>query len=230
MKPNERCMRDCAAPSRDELDEIFSITTRKETGSLDQLLADEQPALLLKIPIALNDRAVKTRCRLISAVERIICLMVRRSVAVIVYPLLLAAVAADTAAQKTPEKLDANAKTCAALHAGIRAQIIPPYTETPSVMLSFLLLNDSETPVDVDAGSWKIVVNGGELNDSGYIFGNGPHPIGGFRVLNPGESYEFAAQLPIVKYFLPNGQYRVSWKGAAFQSPTITVTITPDSH
>jgi hypothetical protein len=83
--------------------------------------------------------------------------MLRRSVAAIVYPLLLAAVSvAQTAAQKTSENRGVVSKTSAGLHAGIRAQIIPPYTENPSMMLTFLLLNDSETPVDVEAGSWRI--------------------------------------------------------------------------
>ncbi|MGC2248784.1 MAG: hypothetical protein WA609_19430 [Terriglobales bacterium] len=157
--------------------------------------------------------------------------MIRRSMAAIVYPLLLAAVSvAQTAEQKTPENGGVALKTCTGLHAGIRAQMIPPYTETPSVMLTFLLLNDSETPVDVEASSWRILVNGSELNDSGMIFGNGPGPKGGYHVLKPGKTYEFGKALPITKYFLPNGQYKVSWKGSAFQSPTITVTITPASH
>jgi hypothetical protein len=169
--------------------------------------------------------------RLLSTLESIICLMVRRSVATIICPLFLAAVVvAQTATQKTPSKWDALARNCPGLHAGIRAQIIPPYTETPSVMLTFVLLNDSETPLDVEAGSWRIVINGSELNDSGMIFGNGPGPVGGYKVLKPGGIYEFGKTLPIAEYFLPNGQYKVSWKGAAFQSPTITVTITPASH
>jgi hypothetical protein len=150
--------------------------------------------------------------------------MVRRSIAFIVYPPLLAAlVLMETAAQKPPEKAPG-------LHAGIRAQIIPPYTDTPSVMLLFVLLNDSEKPLDVEAGSWRLVRNGKELNDSGMLFGNGPMPVGGYRILKPGESYEFGKALPIAEYFPSNGQYKVSWKGAAFQSPTITVTITPASH
>jgi hypothetical protein len=134
------------------------------------------------------------------------------------------------AAQKTDENGGSLSKSCRGLHAGIRAQIIPPYTETPSVMLSFVLLNDSETAVDVEAGSWKIIVNGSELKDSGMLLGNGPMPEGGYRVLKPGETYEFGKALSIAQYFLPNGQYRVSWKGVAFQSPTIVVTITPASH
>ena len=157
--------------------------------------------------------------------------MVHRSMAVILYSLLLAAVVVtETTAQKPPEKGGAFAKTCPGLHAGIRAQIIPPSTDTPSVMLLFVLMNDSETPLDVEAGSWRIVLNGKELNDSGNLFGNGPMPVGGYRVLKPGEFYEFGKALPIAEYFLPNGQYQVSWKGAAFQSPTIAVTITPASH
>jgi len=84
--------------------------------------------------------------------------MVRRSVAAIVYPLLLAAVlVTQTSEQNPPEKGSVFAKTCAGLHADIRAQIMPPNTETPSVILTFLLLNDSETPLDVEAGSWRIV-------------------------------------------------------------------------
>jgi uncharacterized protein affecting Mg2+/Co2+ transport len=157
--------------------------------------------------------------------------MICRSVATIVCPLLLAAVmVVQTTAQKTPESASERAKSCPGLHAGIRAQLMSPYIETPAVMLSFVLLNDSETPVDVEVRSWRIVVNGKDLNDSGMIFGNGPGPVGGYRVLNPGESYEFGKALPIAENFLPNGQYKLSWKGAAFQSPTIAVTITPASH
>ena len=155
--------------------------------------------------------------------------MVPRRVARIVCPVLLAAVvAAQTATQRTPSKGDA--VNCHGLHAGIRAQIIPPYTETPRVMFTFVLLNDSDTPLNVESGSWRIVINGSELNNSGMIFGNGPEPVGGYKVLKPGETYEFGKALPIAEYFLPNGQYKVSWKGAAFQSPSVTVTLTPTSH
>jgi hypothetical protein len=150
-------------------------------------------------------------------VARIVCLV-----------LLTAVVTAQTATQKTPSKGDT--LNCPGLHAGIRSQIMPPYTETPSVMLSFVLLNDSDASVDVEAGSWRIVVDGTDLKDSGMIFGNGPMPEGGYRILKPGESYEFGKALPIVKYFLPNGQHKVSWKGTGFESSTISVPITPASH
>ena len=41
---------------------------------------------------------------------------------------------------------------------------------------AFLLVNDSGSSLDVAANSCKIVVNGAELADSGWIFGNGPMP------------------------------------------------------
>jgi len=147
-------------------------------------------------------------------------------VAVFMFSLALAI----SAAQNAPASKRSFSKSCHGLHAGIRAQIMPPATETPSVMLSFILLNDSDAPVDVKPGSWKIVVDGTQLKDSGHIFGNGPMPEGGYRILMPGESYEFGSALPIVQYFLPNGQHKVSWRGTGFESPTISVTITPASH
>jgi hypothetical protein len=84
--------------------------------------------------------------------------MICRSVATIVCPLLLAAVmVVQTTAQKTPESASERAKSCPGLHAGISAQLMSLYIETPAVMLSFVLLNDSETPVDVEVRSWRIV-------------------------------------------------------------------------
>ncbi len=133
-------------------------------------------------------------------------------------------------AQKAPAKKTTSSKSCRGLHAGIRAQVMGPNIETPNVALSFTLLNDSDASIDVKAGSWKIVVDGTELKDSDYLLGNGPHPVGGYRVLNPGESYEFGIALPIVQYFLPNGEHNVSWRGAGFESSTIGVAITPASH
>src|SRR3954468_22024758 len=66
---------------------------------------------------------------------------------------------------------------CAGLHGGITAQLVqlkPGYTEPAHVQLTFLLINDSDSPLDVAAASWKVVVDGVELADSNWIFGNGP--------------------------------------------------------
>ena len=159
--------------------------------------------------------------------------MCRWTLAAIVYPLLLAAILlAQTATQKTHGNTDALAKHRPGLHAGITAQILPTYfAETPRVQLNLMLLNDSEKPLDVETGSWRIVVNGSELDDmdTQQIFGNGLTPQGTWPVLKPGEAYQSSKALSIEKFF-PNGQNKVSWRGAAFQSPTITVTIPPASH
>ena len=123
-----------------------------------------------------------------------------------------------------------SAQNCGGLHAAIRGELVrrdPPYTEPPFVMLSFILLNDSEKPINTIEEGWTIVIDGKELEDSGYIFGNGPGPVGGWGVLNPGESYQFGKGLPFSRYFPKEREYRVFWKGKGFRSSTITVRVTP---
>jgi hypothetical protein len=129
-----------------------------------------------------------------------------------------------TAAQQRTEK------SCGGLHAAIRGELVrrdAPYTQPPFVMLTFILLNDSEVPVNAVAGGWQIVIDGKELKDSGFIFGNGPGPVGGYGILKPGESYELGKGLELSRYFPEEREYRVSWKAKGFQSSTITVTVTP---
>lgn len=129
--------------------------------------------------------------------------MVRRTVTALVSLLLFSAMLVPgTAAQKSLGQLGTPSKICSGLHAGIRAQIIPPYTETPSVMLSFVLLNDSDAPIDVEAGSWSIVIDGSELKNSGDIFGKWtdarrrlPHPKAG-PVIRIGEVASNRGVLP----------------------------------
>lgn len=121
-------------------------------------------------------------------------------------------------------------QSCGGLHAAIRGELVrrdAPYTEPPFVMLSFILLNDSEQPIDAAAEDWRIVIDGKELADSGYIFGNGPGPVGGWGVLNPGESYQFGKALPVGEYFPVEREYRVFWRSKGFRSSTITVRVTP---
>ncbi len=121
-------------------------------------------------------------------------------------------------------------QSCVGLHAGIRAELVrrdPNYSRPAFVMVSFILLNDGETPMNSTKGGWQIVIDGKELSDSGYIFGNGFQPDGGWGVLKPGESYEFGKELEISRYFLTLGEHTVSWKGQLFQSSTIKVKITP---
>jgi len=92
-------------------------------------------------------------------------------------------------------------------------------------MVSFHLLNDSEITQDTAPASWQIVIDGKELKDSGWIFGNGPGPAGGYGQLAAGATFDFGKALPIAKYFPETQEHRIRWKGQYFQSPTVTVTI-----
>ena len=118
---------------------------------------------------------------------------------------------------------------CTGLHAGITAQLTQGYSE-PSVKVAFLLLNDSETAQSTAPETWTIVIDGKELSDSGFILGNGPGPTGGYRTLAAGSTFDFGKALPIAKYFPETKEYRVSWKGGSFQSPTVVVRIPASKH
>lgn len=121
-------------------------------------------------------------------------------------------------------------QSCSGLHAGIRAELVrsDPNDSRPAfVMVSFILLNDGEVPINSTKGGWQIVIDGKELSDSGFIFGNGPQPDGGWGILNPGESYVFGKELEISKYFPKLGEHTLSWKGQLFQSSTIKINVTP---
>jgi len=117
---------------------------------------------------------------------------------------------------------------CAGLHAGITAQLVPlkaGYSDPEHVLLAFLIVNDSDSVRNVAAGSWKLIINGAELPDSGMIFGNGPGPVGGWNELNPGENYQFGKGLPVSTYFKKPGEYRISWRAQGFQSSTVSIRI-----
>lgn len=119
-------------------------------------------------------------------------------------------------------------QSCRGLHAGIKGQVVrqnPSYSQPPFVMLTFILLNDSEKPLDSAEESWRIVIDGKELKDSDFIFGNGPAPTSGWGTLQPGESYEFGKALELGKYFPQERAYQVFWKGKGFRSSTVTVNV-----
>jgi hypothetical protein len=117
---------------------------------------------------------------------------------------------------------------CTGLHAGITAQLVPlmpPYTDPEHVSLSFLVVNDSDSVRNVAAASWKLVINGAELQDSGMILGNGPAPVNGWNELNPGDNYQFGKSSPVATYFKKPGEYRIYWKAEGFRSSTILIRI-----
>jgi len=147
---------------------------------------------------------------------------------VVLLPTAVMPITSSVSVRATP-LMDGQVDTnCRALHAGIRAEFVrrdPPYTQPPFVMVSFVLLNDGDTPAEASPGSWKLVIDGKELNDSAMIFGNGPGPVNGWRTLNPGETAEFGKELEAIEYFPDGRDHKISWHGTGFQSPTITVKI-----
>lgn len=155
-----------------------------------------------------------------------------KATCMMLFPMLVLMCAPGQIAAQQRTEIAATAR-CAGLHAGIRAVLQRremPYSHPPFIDLSFVLLNDSQRVIDSSPGSWKIVINGKELADSGWIFGNGLSPSGGYGKLNPGDSYEFGKGLDISKYFPRDGEYRVSWRGQGFQSSTIDVILTADQR
>jgi hypothetical protein len=117
---------------------------------------------------------------------------------------------------------------CDGLHAGITAQFVqvkPGYNEPAHVQIVFLLINDSDSAMDVKADSWKIVIDGVELQESDWIFGNGPMPTGGWTTLEAGQYYELGKALPTSKYFPEAGVHKISWRGGGFRSSTITIKV-----
>ena len=125
---------------------------------------------------------------------------------------------------------DKHDKACNGLHAAIGAEVVrrdPLATQSPYVMLTFVLLNDSDAPINTAEESWQIVIDGKELKESDIIFGNGLRPVGGWGVLKPGQSFQFGKGLGLSNYFPEEREYKVSWKGKGFQSSTIIVRITP---
>jgi hypothetical protein len=99
---------------------------------------------------------------------------------------------------------DKHEKTCGGLHAAIGGEVVrrdPLATQSPYVMLTFVLLNDSDAPINTVEESWQIVIDGKELKDSGLIFGNGIRPVGGWGILKPGESFQFGKGLTLGNYF-----------------------------
>lgn len=113
---------------------------------------------------------------------------------------------------------------CAGLHAGITAELTKGYSE-PSVMVVFVLLNDSPTDQITAPESWKLVIDDHELDDSGMLFGNGPMPTKGYGALGSGATFQLGKALAISKYFPEHREYRISWKSRHFQSPTVTVKV-----
>ena len=95
---------------------------------------------------------------------------------------------------------------------------------TAELLLHFTLVNDGSETIDPKIESSKIIINGVEIEESGFILGNGPRDKR-WTALPSGDSLEFAYALE--KYFKAPGIYRVSWKGENFETPTIVFRVMP---
>jgi hypothetical protein len=98
---------------------------------------------------------------------------------------------------------------------------------TKELLVYFTLVNDGNKTIDPKIESSKIIINGVELKDSGFILSNGPRDKR-WRALPPGDSLEFSYALE--KYFQEPGIYRVSWKGENFETPAIVFRVMPSKN
>jgi hypothetical protein len=95
---------------------------------------------------------------------------------------------------------------------------------TKELLVHFTLVNDGSETLDPRIESSKIIINGVELEESGFILSNGPKDKR-WRALPSGDSLELTYALE--KYFKEPGIYRVSWKGEGFETPTIIFRVMP---
>jgi hypothetical protein len=98
--------------------------------------------------------------------------------------------------------------------------------QTKDLRIELSLVNDSDKIIDPKIAESHIVVNGKKLGDSEMILRSVPKEAR-FKAMSPGESLQFDCLLG--DQFKEPGIYRVSWKGAGFQSSEILIRILPDS-
>jgi hypothetical protein len=91
------------------------------------------------------------------------------------------------------------------------------------VDITFEAVNESPSPVRYTElrEDTVLIINGKELKASGYIFGNGPHPVG--ELLTPGSKYQFGYRL--TDKFNTPGHYRVVWRGKHFKTKAISFSV-----
>lgn len=95
---------------------------------------------------------------------------------------------------------------------------------TKDLMIHFTLVNDGSEIIDPKIESSKIIINGEELENSGFIFGNGIRSKN-WNALAPGDALRFS--LGLNEYFKKPGIYKVSWKGENFHAAEIIFRVMP---
>jgi hypothetical protein len=109
---------------------------------------------------------------------------------------------------------------------GVTAPVVQAedVTDPQFFMVSFTVVNDGDETVNPRVDSSQFFVNGKELQDWGFIVGNGPKGDN-FKALPPGECLQFGYAMG--KHFAEPGIYKVKWKGAAFESPEVVFRVLP---
>jgi hypothetical protein len=97
--------------------------------------------------------------------------------------------------------------------------------QTKDLRIEFNLVNDGDEVIDPKMAESHIIINDKELIESGSVLGSVPKEAR-FNSLAPGESLQFS--LLLGNQFKKPGTYRVSWKGAGFQSSEMVLRILPD--
>jgi hypothetical protein len=96
--------------------------------------------------------------------------------------------------------------------------------QTKDLRIECTLVNDGANAIDPKIAESRIIINGKELAHSGEIVCSGltgAQP----KALAPRNNLQFG--LLLGDHFKEPGIYRVSWKGAGFQSPEIVFRILP---
>jgi hypothetical protein len=96
--------------------------------------------------------------------------------------------------------------------------------QTNDLRIEFTLVNDRDKPIDSKIADSQIIINGKELNDSGLILSS-VQKGDRSNALPPGQSLRLDCLLG--DRFKEPGIYRISWKGAGFQSSEIVIRILP---
>jgi hypothetical protein len=97
--------------------------------------------------------------------------------------------------------------------------------QTKDLRIEFTLVNDGDQVIDPKIPESRIVINSTELSDSAMILSSVEEGAR-FKALPPGGSLQFDCLLG--DQFKQPGVYRVSWKGAGFQSSEIVLRILPE--
>jgi hypothetical protein len=136
------------------------------------------------------------------------------------------ALALVRSAQAAVKPITANQKNVGSLWAGLSVNHSTlKASQTKDLRIEFTLINDGDKVIDPKISECQIIINGKELNDSAIILSS-VQAGARFKALPPGESLQFDCRLG--DHFKEPGIYRVSWKGAGFQSSELVFRIMPD--